>query len=177
MIFSPTDIHGLYKITLEPRIDDRGYFCRVFAEEEFLNAGIDFKMVHTNQARTKDAGVLRGLHWQTEPKLEAKVFRCLEGKVFDVVADVSPDSPTFGKWAGFELSGDKLETLYIPGGLAHGYETLTTNCLVEYMVTEFYSPQFEIGFRFDDPFFNIKWPLTPSFMSDKDKNLPNFKHE
>jgi len=175
MIFTPTAISGMFEITLEPRVDDRGYFSRVFCRNEFTNAGIDFKMVQMNQAKTKAAGVLRGLHWQIAPKLEAKVFRCLQGKIFDVVADVRSDSPTFGKWAGYELSGDELKTLYIPGGVAHGYETLTPDCIVQYMVSEFYAPDHEKGIRWNDPFFKIKWPIPPTFLSEKDAHLPEFK--
>jgi dTDP-4-dehydrorhamnose 3,5-epimerase len=175
MIFTPTEINGMYYVDLEPRIDDRGYFARQFAQEEYEKAGIDFKMVQTNQALTKDKGVLRGLHWQVAPKLEAKVFQCLNGSVFDVVVDVRADSPTFGKWVGTELKSDKFRLLFIPGGLAHGYETLEENSRVQYMVSEFYAPDCERGLRWNDPYFNIKWPITPSFMSDKDKGFPDFQ--
>lgn len=174
MIFTPTKIEGMFYVDLEPHIDERGYFSRVFAQEEFEKAKIDFKMVQVNQAFTKLKGVLRGMHWQTEPKLEAKFFQCLDGEVYDVVVDVRKDSPSYMKWAGTKLSGDKFRLLYIPGGLPHGYETLTKNCRVQYMVSEFYSPENEKGFRWDDPAFNIEWPIPPTFMSEKDKNLPNF---
>lgn len=176
MIFNPTEIDGMFTVTLEPHEDDRGYFARMFAREEFEKAGItDFKIVQINQAFTKAKGVLRGLHWQTKPKEEAKFFQCLEGEIFDVAADVRPGSKTFGKWVGVHLKASEKTLVYIPKGLAHGYETLTENCKVQYMVSEFYSPDMERGFRWDDPAFNIKWPIKPTFMSDKDKNLPEFK--
>lgn len=175
MIFIPTEIDGAFLVELEPRIDDRGFFTRQFAQEELDAAGINFKMVQVNQAFTKAKGVLRGMHWQTEPKLEAKYFQCLQGEIFDVICDVRTNSPTYGKWAGFNLKGDEFKLLFIPGGLAHGYETLTENCKVQYMVGEFYSPEFEKGFIWNDPTFNIKWPVEPTFMSDKDKNLPNYE--
>lgn len=175
MIFTPTEIDGAFLVELAPRIDQRGYFTRVFAQEEFKAAKIDFKMVQTNQAFTKAKGVLRGMHWQTEPKLEAKFFQCLQGEIFDVICDTRLNSKTYGKWAGFHLKSDEFKLLFIPGGLAHGYETLTENCHVQYMVAEFYSPEFEKGFRWNDPTFNIKWPMEPSFMSEKDKNLPNYE--
>jgi dTDP-4-dehydrorhamnose 3,5-epimerase len=174
MIFTPTSIDGMFYIDLEPRIDERGYFTRMFAQEEFDKAKIDFKMVQTNQAYTKTKGMLRGLHWQTAPKLEAKVFQCISGEIFDVVADTRPDSPTFGKWVGTKLEGDKFRLLYVPGGLAHGYQTLTDNCKVQYMVSEFYSPEYEKGFRWNDPFFKIEWPMAPTFVSEKDSSLPDF---
>jgi dTDP-4-dehydrorhamnose 3,5-epimerase len=174
MIFTPTEIDGAFLVELEPRIDDRGYFTRVFAQEEFEREKVDFKMVQTNQAFTKAKGVLRGMHWQTAPKLEPKFFQCLQGEIFDVICDVRVGSPTYGKWAGFNLKADEFKLLFIPGGLAHGYETLTENCKVQYMVGEFYSPEFEKGFRWNDPTFNIKWPMEPTFMSEKDKNLPEY---
>lgn len=175
MIFTPTKIKDAFVVTLEPHIDDRGYFTRFFAQEEFDKAGIDFKMVQTNQAFTKAKGVLRGMHWQTKPKLEAKFFACLEGEIYDAICDVRNDSPTFGVWEGFHLKPDDFKLLFIPGGLAHGYETLTENCKVQYMVSEFYAPDYEKGFIWNDPTFKIEWPMEPTFMSDKDKNLPNFK--
>ena len=175
MKFLPTEINGAFLVELEPRIDDRGYFTRSFAQEEFDAAGIKFKMVQTNQAFTKAKGVLRGLHWQVEPKLESKFFQCLQGEIFDVICDVRHGSPTYGKWAGFNLKGDEFKLLFIPGGLAHGYETLTENCRVQYMVSEFYAPETEKGIRWNDPTFNISWPLEPTFMSEKDKNLPNYE--
>jgi dTDP-4-dehydrorhamnose 3,5-epimerase len=176
MIFTPTKIDGMFEITLEPHEDERGYFRRMFAQEEFAKAGInDFKIVQINQAYTKSSGVLRGLHWQTEPKLEAKYFQCLKGEIFDVVVDTRIGSKTYGIWEGFNLKSDEKKLLFVPGGCAHGYETLTDDCMVQYMVSEFYSPEYEKGIRWNDPTFNIKWPMEPTFMSEKDKNLPDFK--
>ncbi len=175
MIFTPTKIDGAYLVTLEPHVDDRGYFTRFFAQEEFEKAGIDFRMVQTNQAYNKAKGVLRGLHWQTEPKLEAKLFACLAGEIYDVICDVRKNSPTYGRWEGFHLKPDDFKLLFIPGGLAHGYETLVENCKVQYMVSEFYAPEFEKGFRWNDSTFDVKWPIPPTFISEKDKNLPEFK--
>jgi dTDP-4-dehydrorhamnose 3,5-epimerase len=166
----------MFEVTLEPHEDERGYFRRMFAQEEFEKAGItDFKIVQINQAYTKAAGVLRGLHWQIKPREEAKFFQCLNGEIFDVIADVRRESETFGKWLGVHLKGEEKKLLYIPRGVAHGYETLTENCKVQYMVSEFYSPDKEVGFKWDDPFFKIDWPIPPTFVSDKDSNLPNFE--
>lgn len=177
MIFTPTEIEGMFIVTLEPHEDDRGFFTRMFAQEEFEKAGItDFKIVQINQAFTKASGVLRGLHWQVKPKEEAKFFQCLDGEIFDVAADVRPESKTFGKWVGINLKGDEKKLIYIPRGLAHGYETLTENCRVQYMVSEFYAPDMERGFRWNDPTFKISWPMEPTFLSEKDKNLPDFKN-
>lgn len=175
MIFSPAEISGMYIITLEPREDNRGGFARLFCKNEFTKAGIDFTAVQINQARTKNKGTLRGLHWQTAPKEEVKVFQCLEGSIYDVVADTRPDSPTFGKWLGTQLDADVPKILYIPGGLAHGYQTLKDNSRVQYLVSEFYSPENEKGVRWNDPFFKITWPLPPVSLSEKDSGYPDFK--
>ncbi|MGA2910233.1 MAG: dTDP-4-dehydrorhamnose 3,5-epimerase [Candidatus Microgenomates bacterium] len=176
MIFTPLEIEGMFEVTLEPHEDERGYFRRMYAEEEFQKAGItDFKIVQINQAYTKAAGVIRGLHWQTKPKEEAKFFQCLDGEIFDVIADVRKESKTFGKWVGVHLKGVEKKLLFIPKGAAHGYETLTKDCRVQYMVSEFYSPDYEVGFRWNDPFFKIDWPMPPSFISEKDSNLPDYK--
>jgi len=175
MIFTPAEISGAFYITLEPRTDDRGYFRRMFCQDEFTKAGINFHMVQINQAFTKAKGVLRGLHWQVPPKGEAKVFQCLKGKIFDVIADVRPKSPTFGEWIGTILDEDDPKLLYIPEELAHGYITLSENCQVSYMVSEFYAPQYEKGMRWNDPFFKIKWPISPTFLSEKDANFIDFK--
>lgn len=176
MIFSSTKIDGMFLITMEPRDDERGYFARMFCHNEVEKAGIeDFKIVQINQAGTKTKGMVRGLHWQTSPKEEAKLFQCLNGEIFDVVADVRPHSPTFGKWEGTILKADEKKLLYIPRGLAHGYQTQVDNCRVQYLVSEFYSPETEKGIRWNDPFFKIDWPLKPSFVSEKDSNFPDYK--
>ena len=175
MIFSPAEISGMYIITLEPREDDRGSFARMFCQHELAKANIEFTPVQINQAVTKNKGAMRGLHLQTAPKEEAKVFQCLEGSIFDVVADIRPDSPTFGKWLGTQLDADVPKILYIPKGVAHGYQTLKDNCRVQYLVSEFYSPETEKGVRWNDPFFNISWPLPPVSVSEKDSRFPDFK--
>ena len=178
MIFTKTEIEGMFLVTLQPREDERGYFSRVFCKNEFSDAGIrDFEIVQINEAKTKEKGVIRGLHWQGVPKEEAKFFECLEGEIFDVVSDVRPDSPTFGKWVGTRLKAGEKKLIYIPRGVAHGYQTLTENCKVQYMVSEFYAPETEQGIRWDDPLFNIQWPLTPSFVSEKDRGFADFKSE
>lgn len=172
----PAKISGMFYIDLEPRFDDRGYFRRAFCVDELSEAGIVFQIVQINQALTKQKHVIRGLHWQAAPDEEAKIFQCLEGKIIDVVADVRRDSPTYGQWESVELAGDSYRILYIPGGVAHGYETLEENCLVQYSVSHKYSPQSEKGIRWNDPFFNIVWPASPAFLSPKDSGFPDFIH-
>jgi dTDP-4-dehydrorhamnose 3,5-epimerase len=176
MLFKPTSIAGMFTITLEPREDERGYFARQYCQNEFTKAGItDYRIVQINQAKTKIQGAVRGLHWQTAPKEEAKIFQCLEGEIFDVVADIRPDSPSFGKWLGVKLIGGSSTQLFIPKGVAHGYQVLSKECRVQYLVSEFYAPETERGIRYNDPLFTISWPAPVTFVTPKDQNWPDFK--
>jgi dTDP-4-dehydrorhamnose 3,5-epimerase len=169
MIFTPTKCRDLYVIRREPRDDNRGWFARTFAKEELKKAGIEFNLVHINQAFTKEKGTLRGMHRQVAPKEEAKIFQCLKGKIFDVSIDMREGSPTYHKWFGIELSEDNHTMTYIPKGFAHGYQTLTEDCLVQYFVDEYYEPEAEKGVMWNDPAFNIDWPIKTPILSPKDQ--------
>lgn len=169
MIFTPTEFKDLYVIKREPRGDDRGWFARTFAKEELQKVGIDFDIVHINQAFTKEKGTLRGMHWQIAPKEEGKIFQCIKGKIFDVAIDMREGSPTFHKWFGVELSEDNHTMSYIPKGFSHGYQTLTEDCLVQYFVSEYYAPEFEKGVMWNDPAFGIDWPIKNPILSPKDQ--------
>ena len=171
MIFEKTKFEGVYIVRMEPKEDSRGSFARVFCKEELKTAGIDFDVKQVNQALTKKRGTLRGLHYQKEPKAEAKLVRCFQGKVYDLVVDLRLNSSTYKKWLAFELS-DLNTFIYIPKGLAHGYETLSDNCWMEYFMSEFYAPEYEAGLRWDDPALGIDWPVMNPFLSEKDKNWP-----
>ena len=116
--------------------------------------------------------MIRGMHFQAEPKPEIKLVRCAVGAIFDVAVDVRPDSPTFGKWEGFELTGQNRRMLYIPGGFAHGFQCLADSSEVFYQMSEFYLPELARGLRWNDPTVAIKWPLANSTLSERDKNLP-----
>lgn len=172
MIITPTNLKDLHVITREPREDDRGTFSRMFCQNELQKAGIDFIIVQINQGFSKHKGTLRGMHHQTTPKEEGKIFYCIQGSVFDAVIDMREDSPTYKKWFGIELNANNKKMLYIPKGFSHGYQTLEDNTLVEYFVSEFYSPEFEKGIRYDDPSIGIKWPLSQPLLSPKDKQWP-----
>jgi dTDP-4-dehydrorhamnose 3,5-epimerase len=117
-------------------------------------------------------GTVRGMHFQVTPALEAKLIRCTRGSMFDVVLDLRPDSSSYGKWYGEELSEDDGRMLYIPAQCAHGYQTLTDNTEMFYMASEFYTPSAARGIRFDDPAFDIKWPLPATVVSEQDRNWP-----
>ena len=116
--------------------------------------------------------MIRGMHFQAEPKPEIKLIRCAAGAIFDVLVDVRRDSPAFGKWEGFELTGENRRSLYVPGGFAHGFQCLTDNCEVFYQMSEFYSPELARGLRWNDPGVGIRWPISNPILSDRDRNLP-----
>ena len=172
MIFNSVKIEGICVIELEPKKDERGYFSRVFCESEFKKNNLDFKIVQASQSLTKERGTIRGIHFQRKPKAENKIVQCLKGKIYDVVIDLRKDSSTFGQWIAEELSEENQKMLYIPKGLAHGFQTLTDDCLVQYFMSEHYSPEHACGVRFNDPYFKIKWPIDNPIFSKKDKNWP-----
>lgn len=173
MIFYERKIKGLYVIEQELKSDQRGYFSRNFCFEEFFKAtGVEFNIKQINQSWNKKVGTLRGMHMQIPPKSEDKIIQCLYGKVFDVAVDLRKGSKTYGQWVGEELSADNKKMFLIPKGFAHGLLTLTENCLMQYFLSEFYSPEYEKGFSWNDPYINIKWPIEPKIMSEKDKKWP-----
>ena len=175
MKYQETKIKGVYVITAQQRVDERGYFARIFAKEELKKAGIDFSIVHINRSLSKQKGVIRGMHYQVRPMEEDKIVQCLEGKIFDVAIDLRKNSKTYGRWVGKILDAKSRKMLLVPKGCAHGFQTLTKNCLIEYFVTEYYSPKHEKGIRYDDHSFGIKWPIKKAILSEKDQNWPLFK--
>ena len=173
MTFKETELKGVYIIELESYEDSRGFFSRNFCKKEFTDAGLDFDIKQINIALTKQQGTLRGMHYQKAPKLEDKIVQCLQGKIFDVVLDLRPGSPTHGKWASVELEEGDQKMILVPANCAHGMQTLTDNCLIQYFLSEFYVSELYGGARWNDPAFNIEWPIThPTLLSDKDKNWP-----
>ena len=175
MIFKPTKFKEVFEIALKPKGDDRGYFCRNFAIEEFAAHGHDIKIVHINRGFNKTKGTIRGFHYQAAPKEEDKVLQALQGAFYDIVVDLRPDSPTYKQWQGFEIAAEKKNMIIVPKGFAHGIQTLTDNCEMQYFVTEFYSHEHERGIRHNDPQFNFAFPLgEPTVISEKDSNWPDF---
>ncbi len=174
MIFEKTKIDGVYIITQEPRIDERGYFSRIFAKEELKKHGIAFNVKHGNRSLSRDKGTVRGMHYQTYPKQEDKIVHCIQGSIFDVAIDLRKKSKTYGQWVGEILTGENRKMLLVPKGFAHGFQTLEKDCLVEYFVTQYYAPKYEQGIRWDDPAFSIDWPIKKAIVSDKDGRWPFF---
>ena len=174
MIFEPTPIAGAFLIALEKRGDERGFFARMFCEEEFARAGLESQFKQMNDSYSTKRGTLRGMHYQLPPRAEVKLVRCVRGAVFDVVLDLRPNSPSSGQYFGAELSAENRLAMYVPRGCAHGYLTLTPESEVIYLVSEFYAPEMERGVRFDDPQFAISWPFAPLDLSRKDANWRDF---
>jgi dTDP-4-dehydrorhamnose 3,5-epimerase len=174
MKFNPTPLEGAFTIDLEKREDDRGFFARLFCENEFDNVGLDRNIVQINNSLSKDKGTLRGIHYQLSPKAETKIVRCIKGSLFDVIVDLRPGSKTFLKWFGATLSAENRTMMFVPKGFGHAFLTLEENTEAFYMVTEFYSPENERGMRWNDPKIGIEWPITPIIISEKDMNHRDF---
>ena len=151
MIFTATKLPGAFIIDLERHEDERGFFARSWCQKEFAAHGLDGRLVQCNVSYNLKKGTLRGLHLQVAPYAEAKLVRCTRGAIFDVVLDLRPASPSYGKWYGAELSAENGRMLYVPEGCAHGYQTLEEGTEMYYMASEFYAPSAVRGVRFDDP--------------------------
>lgn len=174
MIFTETPVKGAYLIDLEKRGDERGFFARVFCKEEFVAHGLETDFVQINNSLSAAKGTLRGMHYQLPPAAEVKVVRCVAGALWDVVLDLRPDSPSYGRWFGAELSAVNRRTMYAPKGLAHGFVTLAPDTEAFYLVSAFYAPELERGVRWNDPRFAIEWPMEPVVISDKDRDRADF---
>ena len=171
MIIHKTDLEGLLLIETEPKIDARGYFTRIFCQEELQNkGGIDYSIAQINHSFCKQKGTLRGMHYQKEPHGEDKIITCISGKIFDVAIDLRKNSKTYRKWFSIELKENDNLLICIPKGFAHGYQSLVNNSLIQYFVSEYYTPSHESGILWNDPLFSITWPLKNPFLSEKDQN-------
>lgn len=172
--FIETSIKDVYIIEPKKHGDHRGYFMETYNEQDFFEAGLNYKFVQDNQSRSKK-GVLRGLHFQKKYP-QAKLVRCIEGEVFDVCVDMRKDSPTFGKWVGVVLSAEKGNQLMVPRGFAHGYLVLTEMATFCYKCDDFYHPEDEGGIIYNDSDVNINWPdVGEILLSTKDEIHPTLK--
>jgi dTDP-4-dehydrorhamnose 3,5-epimerase len=165
-----TPLAGLYEIDTSPVGDTRGRFTRLFCEQELaaIRPGLHFTQI--NLSETRGLGALRGLHYQTPPAAEAKLIRCLRGRVFDVSVDLRADSPTFLHWHAVELAGDNDRAIFIPEGFAHGFQTRTDEAHLLYMHTASWAPACEAGLRHDDPRLGIAWPHDVATISERDRS-------
>lgn len=174
MKFESTPVEGCYIVEPEPRGDERGFFARIFDSDTFRQKGLADRFVQFNNSMSVEAGTLRGLHYQVAPAGEAKLVRCTAGAIFDVAVDLRKDSPTFGQWAGAEITAANRRLFYAPVGCAHGFMTLEPRTEVVYFTSALYSGGDERGLRWDDPKFGIRWPRTPAVLSDKDRNARDY---
>jgi dTDP-4-dehydrorhamnose 3,5-epimerase len=178
MRFTETELAGAYVIDLERREDERGFFARAWCEEEFAAQGLDTRMSQCNLSFNERRATLRGMHYQAAPHAEVKVVRCTRGAVYDVIVDLRPQSPTYRRWTAVELTAGNRRLLYVPEGLAHGYQTLEEETETFYQVSVPYTPAAERGVRWDDPAFGIEWPEAEErVISEKDRSWPDFVPE
>ena len=173
--FKKLQIPEVLLVTSKSFIDPRGFFLENFKDSEFSTNGINTKFVQDNFSHSI-RGVLRGLHYQKNPKAQAKFVTALRGTIFDVAVDIRKNSPTFGQWVGEILSDENHKSLYIPEGFAHGFSALSENADVFYKVNNEYSPENERGIIWNDPQINIKWPINVPILHDKDSVLPLLKN-
>jgi len=169
MRFTETPLKGAYMIELEKRGDDRGFFARMFCEDEFAEARLVGRFVQINNSLTGTRGTVRGLHYQMPPNAEVKLMRCIRGAIFDVIVDLRADSATFGKWFGAELSAENRVMMYVPRGFAHGFVSLVDDVEIIYPVSAKYVPESERGLRWNDPAIGIEWPVDITEVSAKDQ--------
>jgi dTDP-4-dehydrorhamnose 3,5-epimerase len=177
MKFEESDIKGVWIIHPELHKDDRGRFLRAWCLQEFADHGIQFVPVQSNLGYSNLAGTTRGMHFQAGEAAEAKLVRCTKGAIFDVALDLRPGSPTFRRWYGIKLTAENGRMLYLPQGCAHGYQSLEDDTEMYYMTSHFYAPSGVRGARFDDPAFEIQWPLAPTVVSEQDRNWPLVNRE
>lgn len=175
MQFDKFDIADLLHITPRRIGDDRGYFSEIFREDLFNQQAGPHPFVQENQSLSARVGTIRGLHFQTDPFAQGKLVRCLAGAIFDVAVDLRRGSPTFGQWAGVELTADLSNQLWIPPGFGHGFCTLAPDTIVAYKVTAYYSPECDKGVAWNDPDIGVVWPdvADPETLSNKDRIQPS----
>lgn len=174
MRFTSTSLDGVMLVEPEPARDARGFFARTFCVREFAARGLETSFVQHSLSFNAERGTLRGMHYQREPHGEVKVVSCAKGAIRDVLIDLRPGSPTYGHWAGFDLDERNRRSLYVPKGVAHGFQTLEPMTEVTYLISAFYEPAAACGVRYDDPEFGIDWPLPVSVISEKDQAWPAF---
>jgi len=175
MKFVATELAGAYLIELERLEDERGFFARTFCRDEFAAHGLRSSFVQCNVSFNARKGTVRGMHFQEKPHEEAKLVRCTRGAIYDVIVDIRKGSPTYKLWTAVELTADNGRMLYVPEGLAHGFQTLENNSEVLYQMSEMHHPESARGLRWNDPAFAIRWPLASPILSERDARFADFK--
>lgn len=174
MIFQKTKIPGVFKIEMDPKDDDRGFFARTWCRAEFELHGLSTNLAQCSVSFNHSKGTLRGMHFQAAPHSEAKLVRCTRGSIYDVALDLRPESPTFKQWESTILSAENHHMFYVPEGCAHGFLTLEDSSEVFYQISEFYAPDASRGVRWNDSAFSIQWPEDVKVISPRDASYPDF---
>jgi dTDP-4-dehydrorhamnose 3,5-epimerase len=177
MIFKDTGINGVWVIEPERHEDERGFFARTWAPDEFAERGLNPELAQCSISFNRARGTLRGLHYQAPPHEEAKLVRCTAGSIFDVAVDLRPESSTFRDWFGVELSAENRLALYVPEGCAHGFLKLADYSEVHYQISHAYVPEAGRGLRWNDPAFAIQWPGQVVVINDRDRSYADFRPE
>lgn len=174
MQFHMTTLRDAWLIHLEPTRDTRGFFARTYCVREFTEQGLETNYPQHSISFSARKGTLRGMHFQRVPHAEVKLVRCVKGTIWDIIVDIRPVSPTYRRWQGFELSGSNGHQLYVPKGFAHGFQTLSNDVEVNYLISEPYTAEAACGLRYNDPAFDFVWPLPITEISEQDLHWPNF---
>lgn len=174
MKFIETKLKGAFIIELERLEDERGFFARTFCQREFEEYGLNPKVVQCNMSFNRKKGTLRGMHYQAFPYEEAKLVRCIKGAIYDVIIDLRPNSIAFKKWLAVDLTEQNRRMIYIPEGFAHGFQTLRDNTEIFYQMSEFFRPEYARGVRWNDPAFEIGWPIEDPIISTNDLQHKEF---
>jgi dTDP-4-dehydrorhamnose 3,5-epimerase len=175
VLFTETALKGAYILDPEKLEDERGFFARAFCEREFTEQGLAVNWVQSSISFNHTQGTLRGMHYQEAPYEETKLVRCTMGGIVDVILDLRRDSPTFRQWVGVELTAANRRMVYVPQGVAHGFQTLTDNTEVFYEISEYYHPESARGVCWNDPAFRMEWPAPASVISKKDRSYLPFQ--
>lgn len=175
MIFTETELEGVWIVEAERLEDERGFFARAWCREEFAQHGLDVELAQCSISFNRRRGTLRGMHYQEAPFAETKVVRCTRGRIYDVVIDLRPGSATFRRWVATELSEENRRSVFVPAGCAHGFQTLSDNAEVFYQMSQVHAPEHARGVRWDDPAFAIGWPIREDLViSERDRTYPDF---
>jgi dTDP-4-dehydrorhamnose 3,5-epimerase len=174
MIFNKTTLSGVLEIDIKPNVDDRGFFARTWCQREFEEHGLNSKLAQCSISFNERKGTLRGVHYQADPYPEAKLVRCTEGAIYELVVDLRPHSSTYKKWISLTLDAKKHNMVYVPEGCAHGFLTLADKTEVLYQISEFYHPDLGRGIRWNDPAFQFVWPQKIEVISERDRSFPDF---
>ncbi|WP_409303485.1 dTDP-4-dehydrorhamnose 3,5-epimerase [Peribacillus sp. SCS-155] len=156
--------------------DDRGFFMETYSQQIYQKNGIDLNFIQDNHSLSRQAGTIRGLHYQINPKSQAKLVRVTRGAIYDVIVDIRKGSPTYGEWEGYILTAENKRQLLVPKGFAHGFCTLVDNTEVQYKVDQSYSSEHDRGIFWNDPAIGIEWPVSKVILSEKDKNHPPLEY-